>query len=421
MNLRTFVIAHRVLKLGSVQEAARALDCPPSTVSAAMRRLQAEIAIPLVATSKEGTQLTLEGVRLMRELAAASRLVLRLAGLAPGVGPVERRAARLATSISTIERYARAARIGSIRKAALEIGIGQPQLTRQLRALERDLGVSLLERHAWGITLAEKGQAALVHAESLERIWSHISKHAERRFRDSLVVAKVGSITPFGRESIVARILALLAAKWHHKMPDAPLFISSAISEELLTSLRSGALDVILLDTDSVPANLNSRIISRSRMMLVAAKGSTPRPADIRDLLLNTPVALLSFKSGLRQKFVKLMEDVLPEGERERLSIVEVDSMPIIANLVRHHGYLTLLPELSLGVSANTYDCVVLPERFNVNFTIVWRPSPSSEKVAKRFFDVLEDLVPGEGLLAALTPPPSFRRGRRRRDAAPAA
>ena len=397
MNLGSLMIAHWVLKSGGVRQAARALDCSPSTVSAAMRRLQSEIAIPLVARSGEGTQPTLEGIRLMRDLATAAAIILRLSKLAPGTdGSPERRAARISTSPSTLGRFARVAREGSIRKAAQQVGIGQPQLTRQLRTMERDLGVTVFRRHTHGITLLEKGRTVLAQAEALERIWSRLSKHAERRFRESLVVAKCGSIIPFGPESITAKVLALLAAEWHRRTPDDPLFISSAISEELIASLQSRALDVILLDTDAIPPGLRYRTIVKSRMVLVAAPSAAATKASIRDLLLSTPVALLSLKSGLRQKFVSLMEAVLSESERERLSIVEADSMPVIANLVRDHGFLTLLPELSLGASASTFDCTYAPASFSVHLSLVWRPAPSSEKVARRIFDILGDAgLPG--------------------------
>ena len=272
--------------------------------------------------------------------------------------------------------------------------MGQPQLTRQLKALEHDLGVPLFRRDARGIVLLKEGRSALGHAEALARIWSRISKHAERRFRKSLVEARFGSIIQFGRESKVAEILAVLAAEWHRRTPDNPLFISSTISEELLTGLQSRALDAILLDTNSVPAGLNCRVIARSRMMLVRSPRSGRQPVpDARTLLLTTPAALLSLKSSLRQKFLALIEDVLSESERERVSFVEVDSMPVVANLIHDYGYLTLLPEHSLGVLVSTFECVVLPPKYDVHFTIAWHPSPPSEKVAKQVFEILKDFI----------------------------
>lgn len=397
MNLATLLIAHRVLTLGSVRHAARLLDRPPSTVIGAMRRLQAEIAIPLATTSRTGTRSTLEGVRLTKELANAANLVVRAAGLGRPSGRIERRAARLSTSLPTILRFIAVARTGSIRSAAREIGMGQPQLTRQLKVMERDLGVLLFSRSAKGIVLTKEGRSVLMLAEALEKIWSRISRHAARRFRKSLVEARLGSIIPFGRESNVAKILAILTAEWHRRTPDDPLFISSTISEELLKGLENRALDAILLDTDIVPSSLNFRVISRSRMMLVGL----PRPAhetatDIRTLLLTTPVALLSLKSGLRQKFVALMEDVLTDSERERVSFVEVNSMPVVANLVYDHGYVTLLPEQSLGRTISTFKSIVLPQKYDAHFTIAWRPSPSSEKVARRVLDILKDNIDPE-------------------------
>lgn len=397
MNLATLLIAHHVLTLGSVRHAARLLDLPPSTVIAAMRRLQAEIAIPLATTSGAGTRSTLEGVRLTKDLANAAGLVVRAAGLGQTSGRAENRAARLSTSLPAIRRFIAVARTGSIRSAAREIGMGQPQLTRQLKAMERDLGVLLFLRSAKGIVLTEEGRSVLALAEALEKIWSRISRHAARRFRKSLVEARLGSIIPFGRESKVAKILAILAAEWHRRTPNDPLFISSTISEELLRGLESRALDAILLDTDVVPPTLNFRVISRSRMMLVGLpRPARETPSDIRTLLLTTPIAVLSLKSGLRQKFVALMEDTLTDGERERVSFVEVDSMPVVANLVYGHGYVTLLPEQSLGATASTFRSIVLPEKYDAHFTIAWRPSPSSEKVARRVLEILKGVITPE-------------------------
>jgi LysR family transcriptional regulator, nitrogen assimilation regulatory protein len=392
MNIATLLIAHHVLRLRGVRDTARFLDIPPSSVSAAMDRLQAQIATQLVTISGSGIQLTLEGTRLKQQLARAAALIMRIAGLGRAGAGRERRAARLSISILMLQRFVTVSRTGSIRSAAGEIGMGQPQLTRQLKAIEREIGVPLLKRNAHGVVLTKAGLSTLEPAEALQAVWSSMSKHATTRFRKSLTVAKLGSVSPLGHESKIARILAVLAATWRQQTPQSPLYISSTSAEELLVGIQSRAYDVILLDTDTVPRNLTSRVVSRSRLMLVGPAHLMKRakPA-IHHLLLNTPVALPSLKSGLRQKFVALMEDVLSEAERELVSFVEVDSIPVLASLVHEHGFISLLPESALGPFSTPFGRIPLPRSYDLRLTLAWRPLPTSEKVAGIVLGILRD------------------------------
>ena len=57
-----------------------------------------------------------------------------------------------------------AVRAGSINAAARELGLGQPQLTRQLTHLEKAVGCKLLDRSATGIGCTPAGLEALALA-----------------------------------------------------------------------------------------------------------------------------------------------------------------------------------------------------------------------------------------------------------------
>ena len=53
---------------------------------------------------------------------------------------------------------------GHLTKAAQRIGIQQPPLSQQIRALENELGVTLFRRMPRGMELTESGQALLIDA-----------------------------------------------------------------------------------------------------------------------------------------------------------------------------------------------------------------------------------------------------------------
>src|SRR5256886_934407 len=50
----------------------------------------------------------------------------------------------------------------NLSRAAAQLHVAQPALSRQIRALERELGVELLERHPKGVTPTPAGEA-LIH------------------------------------------------------------------------------------------------------------------------------------------------------------------------------------------------------------------------------------------------------------------
>jgi LysR family nitrogen assimilation transcriptional regulator len=66
--------------------------------------------------------------------------------------------------------FKRTAEIGSLTKAAAELGTSQPALTRHIMRLERELRVALLLRDQRGVTPTEAGALVLDKAENLLRL-----------------------------------------------------------------------------------------------------------------------------------------------------------------------------------------------------------------------------------------------------------
>jgi molybdate transport repressor ModE-like protein len=75
------------------------------------------------------------------------------------------------------------ARGGSTAAAARELGVNQTTVARRLEALERDLGVRLVERHQAGASLTEAGRALVADAEAMERAALAMRKTVESHQR----------------------------------------------------------------------------------------------------------------------------------------------------------------------------------------------------------------------------------------------
>jgi DNA-binding transcriptional LysR family regulator len=140
LDIATILTIHSLLSTCSIRETARLEGRAASTVSAALERMESALAIPLL--RREGTvlSLTLEAQKRMKlfdEMTSLCRSLLAVAG-DPAIRPTIR--------FSALIRFVAAAKTGSIRAAAKELDVGQPQLTRQLSELERNLDCALLLR-----------------------------------------------------------------------------------------------------------------------------------------------------------------------------------------------------------------------------------------------------------------------------------
>jgi DNA-binding transcriptional LysR family regulator len=171
-------------------------------------------------------------------------------------------------------------------RAAARVSIAQPALSLQIRRLEDELGLALVDRTTRRVTLTDAGALLVGHARralgEIEAARSELADLAGVR-GGHVVVGAMQSLGPFD--------LSILLAAFHDRYPGVELSVQEAISDELLAMLRADALDMAFLSLTERTGHDDlgdQRLLTEPLVLLVApghrlAKRRRLRIDDLRD------------------------------------------------------------------------------------------------------------------------------------------
>jgi DNA-binding transcriptional LysR family regulator len=133
----------------------------------------------------------------------------------------------------------------NISRAAAKLNVSQPPLSRQIRDLEEELGVPLLERGAKSVRLTEAGRVFLTEAQAV------LQRAAEAMMAVKAAAAGcTGEIHVGFAPSLTVEILPLVLRQFQIAHPGVKVALHDLSSEELLHGLRERKLSIALTVSD---------------------------------------------------------------------------------------------------------------------------------------------------------------------------
>lgn len=151
-------------------------------------------------------------------------------------------------------------------RAADACNVAQPTLSQQLRSLEDQLGVTLIERRSSGAELTPVGREIAGRARLLTVQVRDLREFALRS-RNALAGILRFGITP----TLGPYLMPPLVAALHREMPDLRLHMSEGIPDEQALALSRGALDMIVGPLPIDGGELYVQPLFRERLLVVAA------------------------------------------------------------------------------------------------------------------------------------------------------
>jgi LysR family tcuABC transcriptional regulator len=218
--------------------------------------------------------------------------------------------------------FARVVELGSMSRAALELGVVQSALSQQIGRLEGELATRLLQRSRTGVTPTEAGLAFFREAQLTLR-------HAEQAARAARESRLTGGVS-VGLAPTTAAVLGvplMLAMRERH--PDVRLHMVESLSGHLSQMLNARQLALaVLFDTDPARRWSVSPLVEEKLFLIRSARDGSPaaparvRLAALKGLPLILPTGPHGLRSTLDAAFLRARQKVTPVAEIDSLAML---------------------------------------------------------------------------------------------------
>ena len=203
-----------------------------------------------------------------------------------------------------LEVFTSIARSQSLKRAAENLNLTQPAVSKTLKDLEVILGVALLERGRGGVRLTPEGEVFLSHAEqSMAALQSGLNNIA------SLGQGGAAQISVGALPSVAAHLLPKAVLAFRRQAPDTVLRVLEGPHDHLTDQLRSGTLDLVVgrLGAADTMVGLSFTQLYTEDVVLVVAPGNPLAGITRLDQIQGFPVLYPPGSAAIRPLVARMM------------------------------------------------------------------------------------------------------------------
>lgn len=285
-----------------------------------------------------------------------------------------------------IKYFQAVVRNNSFSEAAEECHISQSAISQQIKALETELGFSLLERHNRKFVLTPAGEHFYKKSLVLIADYDQMCSEAAKISRGDAAVLKIGFLRNYNSPEI-HQALEEFSAKYH----GISVQLLYGNHEELFTLLRTGGADLVLNDQRRAFSDEYVNLILDTSKMYIELAARNPvaaLPSVTVQELKNIPCILVASKEqqAIEKEFYQTVIGV--QGEIVYAENLEEARMMVISG----QGFLPVegsSQAITFGASIRRVPLYRGEEQIARNYCLFWKKENSGYYV-EEFADILK-------------------------------
>lgn len=290
-----------------------------------------------------------------------------------------------ALNLDYLKTFSLVAELGSFSAAAERLGLTQPAISLQVRALEKQLGVRLVERVGRTARPSAAGEELLAHAGRIEAATNQAVEAVARHAKGVLGRVRLGTgATP------CAFLLPPLLADLKRRFPDLDISVATGNSADIVRAVDDNLLDIGLV---SLP--VSGRIFEITPLFDESFVAIAPAETSLPDTVTAETLAqrpLILYEPGANTR--RITDEWLAAGGTAVKPVMALGSVDAIKEMVAVGLGAALVPEIALR-AADRERLVVRPVSppLSRRFALVLRRDKRLDRALRETLNALKTLA----------------------------
>jgi DNA-binding transcriptional LysR family regulator len=267
-------------------------------------------------------------------------------------------------------------------RAAEQLRIAQPALSRQIHDLEKEIGFLLFDRLPRGVKLSAAGRLFLEDARRILQEAQEAIRRAERVARGQTGTLRVGFVESISWHGAVP----VSFRRFRQKQPDAELTPVPMLSLPQIEAVRSGKLDAgFVVSEAGLDKELDQQPVVTHKVVLAAPRGHpVTRRKSLRLIDLEDVPFVCFPRRANPVSYDRLMEACFKGGLKSPRIVQEADDHATILSLVSCRLGVAFVSDSARSQCPKGVALLPIVDlKLPVLFSLIWRKDNKSPLLQK--------------------------------------
>ena len=292
----------------------------------------------------------------------------------------------LRDSINSLLVFHEVVRHRSFSKAAEELFVSQPAVTKHIKGLEHKVGTRLIERGRGGFHLSEAGKILFKSAQKISNHLREVEHHLGRLQKEHHGLLRIGTTESYSR-----CLMPKLLSGFQNLFPSIKIALDVGNSEEIEKNLTAYRNDLALIGMTKVPPKFESIPFLNEELVLIVSPSHPMAKREKASLkaIRKFPFIIRAKGSTTRKIILKAFQEV---GIRPSL-LIEAGSSEFIKQWVSEGKGISIIVRRIAEEEARRglIKMVSLDEKLYLQVVLLFLKEERANPVIKTFTHFIED------------------------------